>query len=50
MAEHLEHSLHADDSKTEFIACAKVAEIPDDGIIAVNVSGQSIAFAKGNSQ
>lgn len=46
MAEHLAHSLQADDSKAEFIECAKVAEIPDDGIIAVNVSGQSIALAK----
>ena len=50
MAEHLAHSLHADDSKTEFIECAKVAEIPDDGIIAVNVSGQSIALAKSDGK
>lgn len=50
MAEHLAHSLQADDSKAEFIECAKVAEIPDDGIIAVNVSGQSIALAKSDGK
>ena len=50
MAEHLEHSLQADDSKAKFIECAKVAEIPDDGIIAVNVSGQSIALAKSDGK
>ncbi len=50
MAEHLAHSWQADDSKAEFIECAKVAEIPDDGIIAVNVSGQSIALAKSDGK
>ena len=50
MAEHSVQNLRADDSRAEFIECAKVAEIPDDGIIAVNVSGQSIALAKSDGK
>ena len=50
MAEHSVQNLRADDSRAEFIECAKVTEIPDDGIIAVNVSGQSIALAKSDGK
>ncbi len=50
MAEHSGQNLRADDSRAEFIECAKVTEIPDDGIIAVNVSGQSIALAKSDGK
>ena len=50
MAEHSVQNLRADDSRVEFIECAKVTEIPDDGIIAVNVSGQSIALAKSDGK
>lgn len=38
MAEHI----------SEFIKCAEVADIPEEGIIAVNVAGHSIALAKSN--
>ena len=46
MAEHSGDNLGTNDSRSEFIECAKVSEIPDDGVIAVNVSGQPIALAK----
>ena len=46
MAEHSGHNFGTDDSRSEFIECAEVSEIPDDGVIAVNVSGQPIALAK----
>ena len=46
MAEHSVPNLRADDSTPEFIECAEVAKIPDEGVIAVNVSGQPIALAK----
>ena len=46
MAEHSGSNLRADDSTPEFIECAEVAKIPDEGVIAVNVSGQPIALAK----
>ena len=38
MAEHI----------SEFIKCAEVADIPEEGIIAVNIAGHSIALAKSN--
>ena len=50
MAEHSEHNLQVGDSESEFIACAEVTEIPDDGIIAVNVSGHPIALAKSDGK
>ena len=50
MAERSEHSLQTGDSSAEFIECAEVAEIPDEGVIAVNVSGQSVALAKSNGE
>jgi nitrite reductase/ring-hydroxylating ferredoxin subunit len=50
MAEHLEHGLQTHDSRTEFIECAEVTEIPDEGVIAVNVSGQPIALAKSDGK
>ena len=40
MAEHI----------SEFIKCAEVAEMPEEGVIAVNVAGQSIALAKSNGK
>lgn len=40
MAEHI----------SEFIKCAEVADIPEEGIIAVNVAGRSIALAKSNGK
>ena len=40
MAEHI----------SEFIKCAEVAELPEEGVIAVNVAGQSIALAKSNGK
>lgn len=40
MAEHI----------SEFIKCAEVADIPEEGIIAVNVAGHSIALAKSNDK
>lgn len=46
MAEHSVHDTRTDDSRSEFIECAEVADIPNEGVIAVNVSGQSIALAK----
>ncbi len=50
MAEHPTHNTRADDNRSEFIECAEVAEIPDDGVIAVNVSGQPIALAKSDGK
>lgn len=35
---------------SEFIKCAEVADIPEEGVIAVNVAGQSIALAKSNGK
>lgn len=35
---------------SEFIKCAEVADIPEQGVIAVNVAGQSIALAKSNGK
>ncbi len=35
---------------SEFIKCAEVAEIPEEGVIAVNVAGQPIALAKSNGK
>lgn len=35
---------------SEFIKCAEVADIPQEGVIAVNVAGQSIALAKSNGK
>ena len=35
---------------SEFIKCAEVAEIPEEGVIAVNVAGHSIALAKSNDK
>lgn len=40
MAEHI----------SEFIKCAEVADIPEEGIIAVNIAGHSIALAKSNDK
>lgn len=45
MAEHSVHNLGSN-----FIECAEVAEIPDEGVIAVNVSGQPIALAKSDGK
>lgn len=50
MAEHSVHDTRTDDSRSEFIECAEVADIPDEGVIAVNVSGQSIALAKSDGE
>ena len=33
---------------SEFIKCAEVADIPEEGVIALNVAGHSIALAKSN--
>lgn len=35
---------------SEFIKCAEVADIPEEGVIAVNVAGHSIALAKSNGK
>jgi len=35
---------------SEFIKCAEVADIPEEGVIAVNVEGHSIALAKSNGK
>ena len=35
MTEQTRHELNAHHSGTEFIECAKVSEIPDEGVIAV---------------
>ena len=35
---------------SEFIKCAEVADIPEEGVIAVNVAGHSIALAKSNDK
>ena len=35
---------------SEFIKCAEVAEIPEEGVIALNVGGHSIALAKSNGK
>lgn len=35
---------------SEFIKCAEVADIPEEGVVAVNVAGQSIALAKSNGK
>ena len=40
MAEHI----------SEFIKCAEVADIPEEGVIAVNIAGHSIALAKSNDK
>lgn len=36
--------------KSEFIECAEVSAIPEEGVIAVNVAGQPIALAKSNGK
>lgn len=36
--------------QTEFIKCAEVSTIPDEGVIAVNVEGHPIALAKSNGK
>ena len=35
---------------SEFIKCAEVADIPEEGVIALNVAGHSIALAKSNDK
>ena len=35
---------------SEFIKCAEVADIPEEGVIAVNIAGHSIALAKSNGK
>ena len=35
---------------SEFIKCAEVADIPEEGVIALNVAGHSIALAKSNGK
>ena len=35
---------------SEFIKCAEVADIPEEGVIALNVGGHSIALAKSNGK
>ena len=36
--------------QTEFIECAEVSAIPEEGVIAVNVTGQPIALARSNGK
>ena len=50
MAEQTRHELNSHHSVTEFIECAEVSEIPDDGVIAVNLAGQPIALAKSDGK
>ena len=50
MAELTRHELNAHHGGTEFIECAEVSEIPDEGVIAVNVAGQPIALAKSDGK
>ena len=50
MAEQTRHELSPHHSGTEFIECADVSEIPDEGVIAINVSGQPIALAKSDGK
>ena len=50
MAEQTRHELNAHHGGTEFIECAEVSEIPDEGVIAVNVAGQPIALAKSDGK
>ena len=35
---------------SEFIKCAEVADIPEEGVIALNIAGHSIALAKSNGK
>lgn len=50
MAEQTRHELNAHHRGTEFIECAEVSEIPEEGVIAVNVGGQPIALAKSDGK
>ncbi len=50
MAEQTRHELNAHHGGPEFIECAEVSEIPDEGVIAVNVAGQPIALAKSDGK
>ena len=46
MAEQTRHERNAHHSGTEFIECAEVSEIPDEGVIAVNVGGNPLLWQK----
>ena len=50
MAEQTRHELNTHHSEAELIECAEVSEIPDEGVIAVNVAGQPIALAKSDGK
>lgn len=50
MTEQTERELTVHHDTSGFIECANVSEIPDEGVVAVNVAGQPIALVKSDGE